>query len=91
MPRYLIEAPHDPSYAACLRVLDSVLRAGAHYLTKVDWGCEDGVHAAWMVVEAQNHDDARLMVPPILRRAAKVVQLNKFTPEQIADLHTDRA
>lgn len=87
MPRYMIQTSHDPSPAACLRVLDAFAVAGAHYLMRADWGCMDGEHTAWIVVEADSDEAARLMVPPVLRKTAKVVKLNKFTPEQIRELH----
>ena len=86
MARYIIEASHDPTPAACLRLLDAFARAGAHYLTHTDWGCLAGVHKAWIMVEAENDDDARLMVPPVIRDSAVLVSLNKFTPEQIREL-----
>ncbi len=89
MARYMIEALHDPTQAACLRLLDAFAKAGAHYLTHTDWGCRAGVHKAWIVVEAESDDDARLMVPPVIRESAILVKLNKFTPDEIRELfHT---
>jgi len=86
MVRYIIEASHDPTPAACLRLLDAFAKAGSSYLTHTDWGCLAGVHKAWIIVEAENDDDARLMVPPVIRGSALLVRLNKFTPEQIREL-----
>jgi hypothetical protein len=85
----MIQASHDPEPAACLKVLDSFLRAGAHYLTNAEWGCEAGVHTAWITVQAENESEARLMVPPVIRNSALLVKLNKFTPEEIAKLHQE--
>jgi hypothetical protein len=87
MPRYLIYTTHTPE--ECVETLDSYLHAGAHYLTHADWGCEDGAHAEWLIVEAQNDADARLMVPPVVRNAAQVVRLSRYTPEQIRALHQE--
>ena len=86
MPRYMIQASHDPSHDGCVRVLDAFLRAGAHYLTNADWGCLAGDHTAWITVEADDDYQARLMVPPVIRRDAQVTKLNKFTPQEIRDL-----
>jgi hypothetical protein len=83
----MIQASHDPTPAACLRMLDEFLRAGAHYLTHADWGCMDGHHAAWITVEADSDAEARLMVPPVIRNTALLVKLNRFTPEQIRGMH----
>ncbi len=89
VPKYMIEATHDPSPQSCLRILDGFLYAGAHYLRRADWGCMDGVHKAWIIVEADNDAAAQLMVPPVIRKNATVVKLNKFTPEQIKELHQE--
>ncbi len=87
MPRYMIEDSHDPQPDRCARVLNSLLQAGAHVLRNFEFGCENGVHTAWMIVEAENDHYARLMVPPVIRNSAQLVQLNKFTPEQIRIMH----
>jgi hypothetical protein len=85
--RYVIEASHTKE--DCVALLDAILRAGAHYLTSTDWGCEDGVHTAWLIVEADSHDEARLMVPPVMRNGAQLVALNKFTPAQVRAFHEE--
>lgn len=43
----------------------------------------DGTHSAWLIVEAANKEEARLVVPPQFRSQAKIVGLNKFNLEQI--------
>ena len=43
----------------------------------------DGVHSAWLTVEAANKEEARMVVPPQFRSQAKIVGLNKFNLEQI--------
>ncbi len=85
MAKYMIQDSHE--VADCVRVLDEFLRAGAHYLTNADWGCKDGDHTAWIVVEAASDEEARLMVPPIIRNRARPVRLNRFTPAQIRGFH----
>ncbi len=87
MPRYMIQASHEPSHQVCIRTLDAFLRAGAHYLTNADWGCLAGEHTAWITVEADDDYQARLMVPPVIRRTAQVTKLNRFTPQRIRDLY----
>ena len=83
MERYLIEVPHEAETQACARVVQVFLASGSHLLTHADWGCLDGVHRAWLIVEADSKDEARYTVPPAFRADAKVVGLNKFTMEQI--------
>ena len=43
----------------------------------------DGVHSAWLMVEVANKEEARMIVPPQFRSQAKIIGLNKFTPEQL--------
>ena len=65
--RFLIEVPHEEATVACARVVDVFLRTGSHFLSTADWGCKDGVHKAWMVVEVDSKDEARGIVPPAFR------------------------
>ena len=83
MARFLIEVPHDASRAACVRTVELFLRTGSHFLTHADWGCKDGEHKAWIVVEVDSRDEARNVIPPIFRAQAKIVQLNGFIMEDI--------
>jgi len=83
MERYLIEVPHEAEHQACARVVQIFLATGSHVLTHADWGCLDGVHNAWLIVEADSKDEARYSVPPALRTSARITQLNKFTMEQL--------
>ncbi len=70
-------------------MVNSLLRAGAHYLTQAEWGCEAGEHTAWIIIEAESDADAKLAVPPFIRDSALLVRLNKFTPERIQELHEE--
>jgi hypothetical protein len=81
--RFLIEVPHEPTLQSCIRAVDVFLTSGSHFLSGADWGCKDGEHKAWVVVEVDSKDDARHIVPPAFRAQAKIVQLNSFS---IADL-----
>lgn len=87
MAKYIIEDTHETE--DCLRLLDAFLHAGAHYLTNAEWGCEDGDHTAWILVEAESDEEARNMVPPVIRNRARLVRLNRFTPEQIRAFHEE--
>lgn len=84
--KFLIEVPHDASTVACARVVDVFLKSGSHFLTRADWGCHDGVHKVWMVVDIDSKDEARRILPPALRAQATIVQLNCFTVEEIEDI-----
>lgn len=87
--KFLIEVPHEASTVACARVVDVFLKTGSHFLSTADWGCKDGVHKAWIIVEVDSKDEARGIVPPAFRAQATVVQLNKFTIEEIESILRD--
>ena len=86
MAKFLIEVPHEPETQACARVVKVFLTSGSHFLTHADWGCEDGHHSAWMIVDVNSRDDARAIVPPAFRAQAKIVRLNAFTIDQIESI-----
>jgi len=83
MARFLIEVHHDKEVLACARVVKIFLMTGSHFLTHADWGCMDGEHVAWMIVEAESKDEARSILPPPFRAQAKIVGLNSFTMVQV--------
>jgi hypothetical protein len=84
MPRFFIEVPHDEAYQACVDAIRVFMETGSHWLAQADWGCKDGEHSAWIILEAESKEEAIHVVPPRFRPDAKVVQLNKFTPEDVA-------
>jgi hypothetical protein len=86
MARFLIEVPHEEEVVACARVVQIFLASGSHFLTHADWGCMDGEHKAWIIVDVDSKDEALLIVPPALRPQAKVVRLNTFTMEEIDEI-----
>lgn len=78
MPRFLIEVPHESDTVACSRAVQVFLSTGSHFLSNADWGCLDGVHSAWMVVEVADKAEALGIVPPAFRSRARIVGLNRF-------------
>ena len=84
--RFLIEVPHEPTVASCIHAVQTLLGTGSHFCTHADWGCKDGEHKAWMIVEVGSKDEARAIVPPAFRSQARVVQLNHFTMEDVEDI-----
>jgi hypothetical protein len=83
MSRFLIEVPHSVEARACAQEVHVFLSTGSHFLSHADWGCMDGVHSAWLIVEVDNKEEARMVVPPQFRSQAKIVALNKFDLQQI--------
>jgi hypothetical protein len=86
MARFLIEVPHEAEVVACAKVVQVFLTSGSHFLTHADWGCNDGVHCAWIIVDLDSRDEARALLPSAFRAQARIVKLNKFSIEEIDDI-----
>lgn len=86
MDRFLIEVSHEPEEIACARAVKLLLNTGSHFVSHSDWGCLDGVHKGWVVVEAEDKKQAKNMLPPYYRENANIVKLNKFTLEEIEEI-----
>jgi hypothetical protein len=83
MDRFLIETPHREQ--DCLHLIQVLNAQG--YLTHFDWACMSGVHTGWAVIEADNEQEARLAVPPLVRGQARVVKVMKFDAAMLARMH----
>ena len=83
MARFLVEVPHDPEQITCARIVKAFLSSGSHFLTHADWGCQDGVHTSWIIMDVDSKDQALSVLPHAVRAEARVVKLNKFTHEEI--------
>ncbi|MFO7935857.1 MAG: hypothetical protein R6U78_17465 [Bacteroidales bacterium] len=83
MQRFLIEVPHNEDYTSCLQAIHIFLTSGSHFLSNADWGCKDGEHKAWMVVDVDTKEEARRIIPPAYRQDARIVEVNKFTREEL--------
>jgi hypothetical protein len=85
MARFLIEIPHSENMAECTRIIQVFLTSGSHLLTNAEWGCKDGVHTAWLIVDVDSKADALCVVPPAYRGDARIVELHRFDLEMIND------
>ena len=83
MPRYLIEIRHADDYEGCVKALDALMTLGSHLVSHAEFGCEDGVHCGWLLVEVGNRSEAEAIVPPPLRADARIILLRKWAPEEI--------
>lgn len=83
MPSYLVISPHTKE--ECLMVLQDLLATG--YLTHFEWGCKDGDHTGWAMIEAESKAQAMMAVPSVGRGRARVVQLTKFSPDEVRAMH----
>ena len=83
MERYLVVSPHVPE--ECVKAIEQVLVLG--HITHFDWGCMDGDHTGWAIVDAESHSHALMSVPSFLRHKARAVKLTKFSPEEVKAMH----
>ena len=88
MARFHIQVPHENAKKACEMVVSAFRTTGSHFLTHADFGCHDGVHMAWLHVEAESKEDARRIVPPPFREAAEVVEVEQLALEDM-DRHKE--
>jgi hypothetical protein len=86
MARFLIEVPHEAEESACIKAVRTFLRTGSHFLTHADWGCKDGEHKAWIIVDVDSKNDAEMIIPHSYRPEAKVVKLNYFVMDEVGEL-----
>lgn len=85
MHKYLIEVPHGADKVSCDHAIKVFHDTGSHFLTHAEWGCLDGEHKAWMIVEVENKEEARFIIPPIFRSEAKITLLTRFTSPDLLD------
>jgi hypothetical protein len=86
MARFLIEVPHEPTARECALAVKVLLSTGSHYLTHADFGCLDGEHKAWIIVDVDSKKEAQFIIPPAFRARAKIVKLNYFSLGEIEEL-----
>ena len=86
MAKFLIEVPHEAETSACARAVKVFLDTGSHFLTNAEWGCRDGEHKAWLMLDLASKAEALSILPPGFRSQARVVQLNRFSMAEIDEL-----
>lgn len=83
MPKFFIEVPHGADAKSCLMAIRVFLETGSHFLTNAEWGCKDGEHKAWFIIDTDTREEARSIVPHAYRREAKITELTRFTMDDI--------
>ena len=89
MSKYLIASKHEPD--DCLRALDEELAKGSGVLDKFVYGCKEGDHTGYAIVDVKNLSDALAMVPDFLQASACITKVDKFTPAEIKSFHAAKA
>jgi hypothetical protein len=79
LSRFLIEIPHENNKQECLKAIGIFKSTGSHFLSNADWGCVDGTHKAWIMVDVENKEEALNIVPPWYRNRTTVTKLEKLS------------
>ena len=85
MAHYVIEVPHTGP--ECIQSLNKIVEWGMHLLHHAWFGCAVGVHSCWLQLEVDSEAEALGVLPPAIRKHARIVEVQKFTPDQIRALH----
>ena len=83
MHKYIVISPHTAE--DCKMAVKQFRVYDAGYLTHFEWGCMDDDHTAYAIIDAENHEQARMSVPTFFREKAKVIMLTNFDPMKTDD------
>lgn len=86
MAKYLVEVFHSPDKIECLRTIQIFLSSGSHFLTHADWGCLDGEHKAWFIIETGSKEEALQIVPSFYRNNTKIIKLSTFNLQDVENM-----
>lgn len=86
MPTYLIEIPHSENPFECKQVIKIFVESGSHLLSNAYWGCKSGIHKSWFISDFKNKEEAMQIVPPLLKHAANIIELVKFTKSDMLEM-----
>lgn len=86
MSQFLLEVPHEENVASCEKAIRILLSTGSHFLTHAQFGCHDGVHKAWIIVDMDSKEEARAIIPTEYRNESTVVQLVQFSLDNLDNI-----
>ncbi len=78
MHRYIVISPHTAE--ECKMAVKQFRQYNAGFLTHFEWGCLDNDHTAYIMIDAESHENARMSVPPLFREKTRVTRLIYFDP-----------
>ncbi len=89
MNSYLIASRHEEK--ECVRAMDEMLAKGTKVLDKFVFGCREGDHTAYAVVDAKNTSEALGILPDFLQDEACITKVEHISPADIRMLHEKAA
>ncbi len=89
MALYLITSAHEPE--KCLDALDEIMAKKPDALNTFVYGCKEGDHSGYAIVDAESRSAALKLLPDILQETACVTRVDRFTPADIRAFHAQAA
>jgi hypothetical protein len=89
MARYFISTKHTQEQ--CLQALDEELAKGPDILDKFVYGCKEGDHTGYAIVDVNSKSDALAMIPDFLQDSACIARVDRVTPSDIKMFHQKAA
>ena len=89
MAFYMVTATHEPEQ--CLDALGEIMAKGTDSLNKFVFGCKEGDHTGYAIIDAENRSAALDVLPDTMQETACVAKVDRFTPADIKSLHAKAA
>ena len=83
MNRYMVISEHTSE--ECRQAVKFFADFYAGFITHFEWGCKDHDHHAYAIIEADSHEEAKMIVPPLFRDKARVIKLTYFYPKKTGE------
>jgi hypothetical protein len=77
----MIELAYGPE--DCIEALGKIEQKDLDFLPRVYWGYTQNVGSGWAIVEAENEESARKMIPEQIRDLVQVTEVKTLTAELI--------
>ena len=89
MSKFLIASRHTEE--DCVRAIDATLDKGSNILDKFVFGCSEGDHTGYAIVDAKSISDALGLVPDFLQKDACITKVSKLSPADVKSMHSKAA
>jgi hypothetical protein len=82
---YYVQVKHTPEQ--CMKLLMDMKSKGDTFLSKFEFGCMTGDHTGYAFLSGKSEDDVKQMLPKDEQSMAKIQKVDKFTADQIEQIH----
>ena len=82
---YYVQVKHTPEQ--CMNLLMDMKSKGDAFLSKFEFGCMSGDHTGYAFLSGKSEEDVKQMLPKDEQSMAKIQKVDKFTADQIEQIH----